>query len=101
MQAAGNLIAAVTEFAAGMQNSHNNLNGRFAYLMHINRYSAPVIADGNTVVFMYFYFNQRTITGQSLVDTVIDNLIHQMVQAPAGNAADIHTRAFAHSFQAF
>jgi len=52
MQAAGNLIAAVAEFAAGMQYRHNNFHGRFAYFMHINRNTAPVIFNGNAVVMM-------------------------------------------------
>ena len=42
-----------------------------------------------------------TVTGQSLIDGVIHDLVHQMVQTPLAGRADIHTGALAHSLQTF
>ena len=36
---------------------------------------------------------------QSLVDGVVDHLIHQMVKSPAGYIADIHRRTLPYSLQ--
>ena len=42
-----------------------------------------------------------TVTGQSLIDGVVHDLVHQMVQTPLAGRADIHTGALAHSLQTF
>ena len=41
------------------------------------------------------------VTGQRLIDGVIHNFIHQMVQTRGGGGADIHTRPLAYGFQTF
>ena len=47
------------------------------------------------------HLNQIGVTGQSLVDGVIDHLIDHVVQARAVvGVADIHARPFAHRVQA-
>ena len=38
---------------------------------------------------------------QGLVDGVVHNLVHQVVQPPGAGGADVHARALAHGLQAF
>ena len=41
------------------------------------------------------------VTGQRLVNGVVHDLVHQMMQTALTGGADIHTRALAHRFQTF
>ena len=101
MQTAGNLITAVTELTACMQYCHNNLNSRLLFLFHhIHGNATAVIDNRNAVILMDNYFDITAVAGQSLVNTVVHNLIHQMVQTAGGRTADIHRRSFAYSLQA-
>lgn len=43
----------------------------------------------------------RRVAGKRLVDGVVDDLIHQMVQAAGAGGADIHARADTHRLKAF
>ena len=101
MQAAGNLVAAVTELTACMQYCHDNLNSRLLFLFHhIHGDTTAVIDNRNAVILMDNYLDITAVAGQSLVNTVVHNLIHQMVQTAGGRTADIHSRSFAYSLQA-
>jgi hypothetical protein len=45
--------------------------------------------------------NLRTVTGQRLIDTIIDNLPYEMVKAFTASRTDIHPWTFANCFQTF
>ena len=102
VQAAGNLIAAVAEFAAGVQHRHNDLDGRLLFLFHfIHRNAAAIINDRNAVILMDDDLDIGAVSGQGFVDAVVHNLVHQVVQTAGRRTADIHGRSFTHCFQAF
>ena len=41
------------------------------------------------------------VPGQSLVHSVVDHLVNQVVQTAGAGGADVHARAFANSFKSF
>ena len=80
VQAAGNLIAAITEFTTGVKHSHNYLYSRLLFLFHhIHRDTTAIIDNRNTVILMDDYLNLSAVTGQGFVNTVVHNLVDKMV----------------------
>lgn len=69
--------------------------------MHIYGNTAAVIHDLDGVVLLYCDFDVGGIAGEGFVNTVVNHLVNQVMEAAAGDVADIHGRAFAHSLQAF
>ena len=41
------------------------------------------------------------ITGERFIDGIVDHFVHEMMQAAAARAADVHTRAFANRLEPF
>ena len=81
MQTAGDLIAAAAEFAARVQHRKRNLQRALMHLfMHVNGYAAAVIGNGNGIVAMDCNFNMVAVSAHGLVNGVIHQLLHQMVQ---------------------
>ena len=102
VQTAGDLVTVLVELTAGMQHGeHDFQSAAMLLLVHTRRDTTAVILDTDGVVFQNFHIHVRAIAGHGLVDTVIDNLIHQVVQAAFADIADIHGRALAHSLKAF
>ena len=102
MQAAGNLIASAAEFSAGMQNGKHDRNSRqTGFMLYPYRDTASIIGNIHNVSRQQLYDNSVTESSQGLVNGIIHNLIHQMVQPSRPCGADIHARAFPYRFQAF
>ena len=100
MKAAGYLIASAAELAAGVQNGVYHLQGRPAgLLLDIHGDAAAVIGNGDGVAGVDGDGDLRAVSGQGLVDGVVHDLIHQMVQAGGRRGADIHTGPLAHRLQ--
>ena len=68
MQAAGYLIAIAAELAAGMQYRQNDLNGRLAAFMHIDRNATAIINNRDAVILLDGYIDMAAITSQGLID---------------------------------
>ncbi|MNI98940.1 hypothetical protein D3C73_1578920 [compost metagenome] len=80
MQTPGHLISATAEFAACMQNGHDDFERGFLKLRILaNRDSAPVVDNGDAVILMYDHLDLGTVSGQRFVDTVIHDFPHEMV----------------------
>src|SRR5260221_3724233 len=96
MQTTGNLVRAAIELAARMQNCMHDLE-RVALFRRMwpDRNSAPVILDRNAIVAQNLNIDLSAMARQRLVDRVIDDLRHQMVEPTLGAVADVHAWAFA------
>ena len=103
VQTAGHLVGVLVEFPASVQLGHDNLGRRHAFaFMNIDGNPASIVPHRNAVVGVDFHLNEVGVTGQSLVNPVVHDLVHHVVQARAViRVADIHARTFADSFQAF
>ena len=97
VQTTGYLVAVVVEFAAGMQGGHDDLGGRDAFVrMDIHRDAAAVVQDGHRLTRVNNDLYVIAITRQRLIDGVVYQFLHHVVQARAIiGIADIHARPLA------
>ena len=102
MQAAGDFIAIAAEFTAGMQDSQNDFQCGNAHLgMDSHRNTTSVVLYRDNTVRFQSHFDMGTIACQCLVNGVIHDFIHQMMQATCRCRANVHARTFADCFQSF
>ena len=103
MQTAADLVAAAAEFATGVQNGHHDFEGREtrALVMFFYGDAAPIIFDGDGAVGVDGDAYRIGIARHDLVDTVIDDLIDELVKATMIGCTDVHARAHTHRFQPF
>ena len=101
MEAAGNLVVGAIELAAGMENRKHDLDSGLALRrMHIDRNAAPVILNRERAIGIDEDVDVGAVSSKSLVDGVVDHLIHQVVVATLAGVADIHCRTLADSLHA-
>ncbi len=102
MQAARNLVGILVEFSAGVELGHDDLSGRHPFaLVDVGRNAAPVVMYGAGTVRVEGDDHLRGIACQRLVDGVVDDLVHHVVEAGAVvGVADIHPRPLAHRVEA-
>ena len=81
VQTARGLVAAFgSEFAAGMQNRKNNLQGIHTAFVHACRHAAALIADGYTAVAFKRYIYTFAEAVEGFVHCVVNNFPDQMMQ---------------------
>ena len=96
VQAAGNLVAIAAEFAACMQHGQHDLEGRNAHLrMNAAGDAAAVVLHADDIALFDGHFDVGAVAGERLVDRIVDDLVHQMVQTLRRGGADVHARALA------
>ena len=82
VQAAGDLIATAAELAARVQHGEYDLERGLAGLrLDVHGDTAAVIADADDVAGLDGELNVAAVARERLVDGVVDDLIHQVVQA--------------------
>ena len=69
-------------------------------LTQAHRYAPPVIADRAGTVPFQCDRDIFTVAGQMLVDSIVHDLIDQVIETLSGSAADVHTRTLADGLQA-
>ena len=97
VQAAGDLVAPAAELAARVQHGEDDLERAFAGLL-LN--AAAVVVDPDAVAGLDGDVDVLAVARQRLVDRVVHDLIHQMVQTAGAGGADVHARPLAHGLQA-
>ena len=101
VEAAGDLVAAAAELAAGVEDGIHHLQGGTARLsLDVHGDAAAIVHHGDGVALVDLHQDVRAVACQGLVDGVVHDLIDQVVQPRGGGGADIHTRALAHCLQA-
>ena len=102
VQTAGYLVARAVELAACVQDGEHDLERRDAHLrMDAAGNAAAVVGNADDVTLFDRDLDVRAVACQRLVDRVIDDLVHQMVQTACRGRADVHTRAFADGLESF
>jgi hypothetical protein len=102
VQAARHLVGFIAELAARVERGQHDFGRRLVLgLVHADRDAAPVVEDGDRVVFVDDDSDVAGVTGLGLVDGVVDDLVDEMVQALDRGRADVHRRALAHRLEAF
>jgi hypothetical protein len=104
VQAAGDLVRAVVELAAGVQDREDDdrgVDGLAADLHRTGRDAAAVVLDRDRVVGVDEHLDRVAVASESLVDRVVDDLEDHLVEAGAvAGVADVHARPLAHGLQA-
>ena len=78
------------------------LGARYLRMTEDFTFNAVAFAgDSSLRVVEELHLDGGAVAGQGLVNRVVDDLGHQMVQAALPRRADVHARAFAHRLQAF
>ena len=101
VQTAGNLVAAVAELAAGVEDGEHQghrrdlLDGVF-----LDGNATTVVGDAHATVVEQGDVDLVAVAGQGLVDGVVHDLVDQVVQATFTGGPDVHARTFANSLQA-
>ncbi len=106
VQAAGDLVGilvgGVVELPAGMELGHDDLGGGDAFLLvNPGRDAAAIVLDRDRAVRVQGDQNPVAMAGQSLVDRIVRDLEHHVVEARAVvRVADIHARPLADRVEA-
>src|SRR5690606_28779532 len=67
--------------------------------VNVHRDAAPVVHDRHRAVGMDGHVDPVTVPGQGLINAVVDDLVHEMVEATNVGRPNVHTRATTDSFQ--
>ena len=101
MQTTGDLVAAPAELAAGMQHGQHDGDGRqLLGGVLVDGDAATVVDHAHPTVFEQRDLDPIAVAGQSLVDGVVDDLPHEVVQAAFAGRPDVHARALANCLEA-
>ena len=102
VQATGYLVGVVVKLTPGVQHGHDDLGSGDALLVHFRRDTPAVVGNTDRFIGVNNDGDLATVTRQRLIDRVVHQLEHHMVQAGAiVGIPDVHTGAFAHRIQAF
>ena len=102
MQTTGYLVGAFVKLTAGMEHGHNDLKCRLVqFLMFVNRNATAIVAHGDAVVLTNIHINAVAESCQSLVDGVVHDLTHQMVETLDMSVANVHGWTLPDCLQSF
>ena len=101
VEAAGNLVRALVELAARVEvREHELERGDLLLRVHRDGDAAAVVLDGQRAVGVDLDLDVLAITGERLVDRVVDDLIDAVMEARLVRIADIHTGSLADGLEA-
>jgi hypothetical protein len=102
VQTTGDGVSAAAELSTGVEDGENNLYGRLTFGgVNVDGDTAAVVNDADAAVFAHEDFDVITVTGERLINRVVDDLIDQVVKTTGTGGSDIHTGALANRFKAF
>ena len=103
VQAAGDLVGILIELPACVQDRHDHLGGGDSLaLVDVDRDTAAIVGHRDRAVGIDCHLDPSGVAGQGLVDRVVDDLEHHVMQARAVvGVADVHARAHAHGLEPF
>ena len=103
VQAARGVVGLAVEFAAGVQDRHDDLERAVALVLGVrpDRDAAAVVGDRQKSVRGKLDLDPRRMAGDRLVHGVVDHLGEQVMHRLFVGAADVHARAAADRLKAF
>ena len=102
VQSARDRVAAAAELAAGVQHGEHDLDGRLALgLVDVDRDAAPVVDAADSAVGKDRDDDRVAVAGHRLVDRVVDDLLHEVVETARTGRADVHAGALADRLESF
>ena len=103
MKSAGNLVGVVVEFTSCVECGHNYFCGTdILFCVNVYRYSSTVVSNGYGFFRVNRHVNSIAMPCQRLINRVIHQLLHHMMQAGAiFGVTNVHTRTLTHRIEAF
>jgi len=102
VQTTGHLVATAAELPAGVQHGQRQGDGRdLLGRVFLDGDAASVVDHLDAVVGQQPDLDGVAVAGQRLVDGVVDDLGHQVVQAALTGRTDVHARALADGLESF
>ena len=101
VQTTAGLVGGIIEFTAGMKSREYQALRTDSFFVHSHGNTTSVIFHGCGAVGFQCHLYRITISGQMLVHRVVNNLIDKVVQALAGDTADVHAGTLADGFETF
>lgn len=100
VQPARNLISPAAEFAARVElGQHDFDRGDLLRMVHGGRDSPAVVRHRTGAVRVQRHDDGIAVTGKRLVDGIVDDLLHEVMQPFYVRRADVHPRALANGIQ--
>jgi hypothetical protein len=101
VQPAGNLVAVVVEFAAGVEHRHHDFGRRAPFFgLDADRDAAPVVDHADRAVAVDRHLDVIAESGQRLVDRVVDDFENHVMQTGSIiGVADVHARPLANGLE--
>src|SRR4051812_5409947 len=101
VETAGDLVApALAELAPGVQDGQHDLGRGTLLLLHrVDGDASAVVGDGHRVVRVDHDLDVVRFAGERLVDSVVDNLVDQVVQPAGAGGTDVHARTLANGLE--
>lgn len=100
VQTTGDRVAAAAELAARVQDRQHDLEGRLPFGGNdAHGDAAAVVHDAHAAVGEDRDVDRVRVAGQRLVDGVVDDLVHEVVQSALAGRADVHTGSLANRVQ--
>jgi hypothetical protein len=102
MEPAGHGVGLAAELPTGMQRGQDDLERGPAVLDlrdGLDGDPAPVIGDPAASISHELDYDLAAVSGQRLVDGVVDDLVDQVVEAPDAGGPDVHPGAPADGLQ--
>ncbi len=94
VEAARDLVALAAELAAGVEHREHDREGREALVLdHVDGDAAARVADRDRVVGVERDLDGVVVPAEGLVDGVVDDLVHEVVETPRPGGADVHPGA--------
>ncbi len=101
VETTGDLVAAAAELATGVEHRQHDRDRRELLTRgDVDRDAPAVVGDLDTAIGHQRDLGQVAVAGQRLVHGVVDDLLHQVVQAALARGADVHAGALAHRLEA-
>ena len=93
VKTSADFVTRIIEFAARVQDGHDNFSRTYAFGMHADGNPATVVLASHRTVELYGYANFRAVPRQMLVHRIVHGFPHQVVQSRAiVYVADVHSR---------
>src|SRR6185312_14694339 len=99
----GDLVGGVVELSARVQDRHDHFGRGPTFLgMDVDGNSPAVVGHRDGLIRVDGHDDAVAVAGQGLIDGVVDDLEHHVVQTGAViGIPDVHARAFSHRVKTF
>ena len=93
VESSGDLVAVAVELSSGVELGERQLQCGLPLLMHPCGDSPSVVYDGARTVLVYDHEDLVRETRHCLIDTVVDDLVDEMVETAGLGTSDVHSRS--------